>query len=41
MSFRGSPAMTAAARGALKRKGADLAYLYTEGFSFQLQEETP
>jgi CDP-4-dehydro-6-deoxyglucose reductase len=36
----GSPAMTAAARSALRRKGADTAYVYAEGFSFQFQEET-
>jgi len=36
----GSPAMTAAARSAVRRKGADTAYVYAEGFSFQFQEET-
>jgi CDP-4-dehydro-6-deoxyglucose reductase len=36
----GSPAMTAAARSAVRRKGADTAYVYAEGFGFQFQEET-
>jgi CDP-4-dehydro-6-deoxyglucose reductase len=36
----GSPAMTVVARAAVRRKGADTAYVYAEGFSFQFQEET-
>jgi len=36
----GSPAMTVAARAAVRRKGAYMAYVYAEGFSFQFQEET-
>jgi len=36
----GSPQMTAAARSAFRSHGADMSYVYAEGFSFQLQEET-
>jgi CDP-4-dehydro-6-deoxyglucose reductase len=36
----GSPQMTAAARSAFRSCGADMSYVYAEGFSFQFQEET-
>jgi hypothetical protein len=32
--------MTAAARSAFRSRGADMSYVYAEGFSFQFQEET-